>query len=797
MNRLGNLFQESARKINLLNETLGRGSKIEEETIEWKKSSNIINTNNNNNNKKNKTKTKFSSHPNYFDSEDDSDNGEKTVRKGHDYRKQFNVNRTNWLNLNGFRDLTLKGANYSHLNHNHKVTFEHFKAKSYVSSTDESKITIPSEISSCDTLIAKRENLDVLKKDALNMQLQLKEKKKGHGKIDPNKKVTQSKFRTMKQPEIQHNDKIKSRTTSSATVNINGNKTFYIDCHKMLSLLEKSITFIESIEQIIDIGIEPPDGSEDYKRKRKRAVEFASRFSRNYLYTLGRQRADLLRLTSCGKHTYRTKTLTAQKIVSASQIILQALQAYLHYLPSCLPDSLHEKLQELIKHSLEICNVYSSFVEDSPYVNDKSRYLVESFRVKFGNCLEKLQQISNNIMERNNNLPLACTKVSLHSTKESVKSLQLKKKKKALAARLSMYKDTTVRRDAPWRKAVEALARQRLKYSHVKSRYKTFVPKHRQSEEMIEVQNKFPPPQPERKPIPHMLKNTPLSTPVNEDRITTMVELENNRNHKEVHQHDKKLQDLIINIQQLVQEIDKKEDSNKSTALLNGFLKTNGEKVADNNPQHESSVILENLALQLHKYCNKEKQTMEQKNDENEDKIHDDELSREKKKGSRDSHRSLTPNKKDRIVSITGPKNAKLIHMVRNEDDASEVEASRERHQEIDTNNCNDQAPMVCGDEKPKKVQTKTKGGLIRLKASPLKQLDLLPKNEVVEIVKYKVNYSKFSKCSCMYRKSSKMQPWILLRNVSEKLFRELLMSIVRELEMPQLLEKMYLSEFQ
>lgn len=39
----------------------------------------------------------------------------------------------------------------------------------------------------------------------------------------------------------------------------------------------------------METGIAPPDGAEDLARRRKRAGEFSNRFSRIYLYQLGRQ----------------------------------------------------------------------------------------------------------------------------------------------------------------------------------------------------------------------------------------------------------------------------------------------------------------------------------------------------------------------------------------------------------------------------------------------------------------------------------------------------------------------------
>jgi len=41
--------------------------------------------------------------------------------------------------------------------------------------------------------------------------------------------------------------------------------------------------------EILTKGIEPPDGEEDESRRLVRLKEFTNRFSRNYLYPLGRQ----------------------------------------------------------------------------------------------------------------------------------------------------------------------------------------------------------------------------------------------------------------------------------------------------------------------------------------------------------------------------------------------------------------------------------------------------------------------------------------------------------------------------
>lgn len=58
---------------------------------------------------------------------------------------------------------------------------------------------------------------------------------------------------------------------------------------KMRAFVPKIVKVVESIQSRMDCEIALPDGQEDYQRRKKRAEEFASRFSRNYLYQLSRE----------------------------------------------------------------------------------------------------------------------------------------------------------------------------------------------------------------------------------------------------------------------------------------------------------------------------------------------------------------------------------------------------------------------------------------------------------------------------------------------------------------------------
>lgn len=54
----------------------------------------------------------------------------------------------------------------------------------------------------------------------------------------------------------------------------------------------------------MDHGVELPDGEEDYQRRKKRAAEFSSRLSRNYLYQLSKEVQTLNFLANIPLHIF-------------------------------------------------------------------------------------------------------------------------------------------------------------------------------------------------------------------------------------------------------------------------------------------------------------------------------------------------------------------------------------------------------------------------------------------------------------------------------------------------------------
>lgn len=132
-------------------------------------------------------------------------------------------------------------------------------------------------------------------------------------------------------------------------------------------------------------------------------------------------------------------------------------------------------------------------------------------------------------------------------------------------------------------------------------------------------------------------------------------------------------------------------------------------------------------------------------------------------------------------VSEYGPKNARLI-CIRDDNSIIEPEDEKEetnnkKHEEKETNK---EVHMVSSDTQTEAIPVKEKvpeanvyGNQVakvpkmRVKISRLpkndKQLNLLPKELMINIVQYKLELHKLSRNNPMYKKSSTVIPWLLM----------------------------------
>ena len=163
---------------------------------------------------------------------------------------------------------------------------------------------------------------------------------------------------------------------------------------KILGIQKKISDVLDEIA--IRLGRIPlPDGDKDLYRRQQRVMEFSIRFSRNYLYDLGRQITEIRRHVNAitpgfrkkiGRRTllFHVQTIE-QKLASAHQLLLHALSAYCKHIPSSVlkghPGKLKEILQVVVdlKDFCEKIHLVPNFVgsgdaEEMPLVSEKALY---------------------------------------------------------------------------------------------------------------------------------------------------------------------------------------------------------------------------------------------------------------------------------------------------------------------------------------------------------------------------------------------------------------------------------------
>lgn len=95
-----------------------------------------------------------------------------------------------------------------------------------------------------------------------------------------------------------------------------------------------------------------PNSPEEQLKLRKRDLEFYSRFSRNYLYELQRHITKFDKISS-KKYQVLDKNVS-QKVLSAHQLVLRGLQAYLKHVPTSLEERVPDRLRDLAKNFLKV-----------------------------------------------------------------------------------------------------------------------------------------------------------------------------------------------------------------------------------------------------------------------------------------------------------------------------------------------------------------------------------------------------------------------------------------------------------
>ncbi|KAL6264706.1 hypothetical protein P5V15_004805 [Pogonomyrmex californicus] len=133
--------------------------------------------------------------------------------------------------------------------------------------------------------------------------------------------------------------------------------------HKILTMQRRVCELLDEIMFRLR-NIPAPDGIKELQRRQQCVAEFVVRFSRNYLYDLNRYVKDIQRhmcvispraiikpnQRSLGLHMHAIE----HKLLAAHQLLLQALVAYCKHIPTSIPKSHPGKLREILQVVIDL-----------------------------------------------------------------------------------------------------------------------------------------------------------------------------------------------------------------------------------------------------------------------------------------------------------------------------------------------------------------------------------------------------------------------------------------------------------
>ncbi|KYN19944.1 PREDICTED: uncharacterized protein LOC108761088 isoform X1 [Trachymyrmex cornetzi] len=216
--------------------------------------------------------------------------------------------------------------------------------------------------------------------------------------------------------------------------------------HKILTMQRKVCELLDEIAFRLG-NISAPDGIKDLQRRQQCVAEFIVRFSRNYLYDLNRYVKDIQRHMcvispraiirpnhrNLGLHMHAIE----HKLLAAHQLLLHALVAYCKHVPSSIPKGHPGKLKEILQVVLDLktmCDRLHLNYFDSGDTDILS--LGKEIESKCNAVLSKFKLYADNdFLDTNKTSSIAS--ITPHSTNKK------RLNRKQLSNRLSMYSADT------------------------------------------------------------------------------------------------------------------------------------------------------------------------------------------------------------------------------------------------------------------------------------------------------------------------------------------------------------------
>ncbi|XP_072385829.1 uncharacterized protein [Diabrotica undecimpunctata] len=540
---------------------------------------------------------------------------------------------------------------------------------------------------------------------------------------------------------------------------------------KFRCFVEKSLQSLNEIRNLLDKGIEPPDGDEDISRRKLRVKEFSNRFSRNYLYPIVRQIDELSKF----KQIHPT---TNQKVLNAYNVIYNGLVAYQNHLPTSIGACSSDKLKLLLKHLMDLCDIHFKLVPKE----DENGYcdIIQNFKQ---NAEVTLQKVEDRFTKYKEIISIPPSTPQFHP--EHKPNRIIKRNKNNLEDRLYMYSTSS--------KTVEAFGKKRL---NTKSRYKTSQFKHRPLLEKVRIGGPVHPVSSMsnnckilNKKLTGNIKKSTLPSPVNEDNISTMIQMVNvdvrddldaekkDETKTEIVNHE----EIVVKLLQLVLEMKerKKDDCDENVQRSNDEKETHIlEKIKEGCDYEVLKEILNELQENKMKQCNGD-------------------LELKIKKSADSFTAKSTRLRKESILTTDDVKITKVPSITSDRSVESEEELKDGQTEKIiEVGSIHSGNKSDSDKENKERVQKNSISLNMKRSSKSSKYLKMLPKDYALSIIQYKIDFYKHCKTNPMYS-TTNIRPWILMNKLSDKILNVALLGVAKEVEISEVVEKIYQSELQ
>ncbi|XP_012256000.2 uncharacterized protein LOC105686030 [Athalia rosae] len=249
---------------------------------------------------------------------------------------------------------------------------------------------------------------------------------------------------------------------------------------RVLSIQNKISCVLDEISFSLD-RIPQPDGERDLSRRLQRVSEFSVRFSRNYLYELGRHITDLqqhiraISLSTRPRPSIRSSAfhlhVIGQKMISAHQILLQALSAYCKHIPSSIVKGHPGKLKEILQVVMDLADMCDKINITSEYYGSGDAEMQPHIKETHRKCGVIMSKLHLKSLGSDDSPVMSYTTQSTVASRPKFIPSQKRTKPKRLSSCLSMYNiEANIPKCNPSRRSSTCLPKEK-KYANTSSRF--------------------------------------------------------------------------------------------------------------------------------------------------------------------------------------------------------------------------------------------------------------------------------------------------------------------------------------